>query len=116
MPAFVNTELTAGTTELKGVKRSTPEDVAEAVVDALQYGRFEVFVPKSLVGLVRSAALTPRSFSEWLGRKMGGASLLERRQERPRGLRAARGQERARPPRRWWPRAAADEPKTPAAA
>ena len=77
MPAFVNTELIAGTNELKGVKRQTPEDVAEAVVDALKFGRFDVYVPKSLVGLVRSAALSPRSFAEWLGRKMGGASLLQ---------------------------------------
>jgi NAD(P)-dependent dehydrogenase (short-subunit alcohol dehydrogenase family) len=76
MPAFVDTELAAGTTELKGVKRSTPEDVADAVVDALKYGRFEVYVPRSLVGLVRSAALTPRSLGEWLGRKMNGGALL----------------------------------------
>ena len=76
MPAFVNTELTAGTADLKGVKRSSPEDVAEAVVDALKTGRYEVYVPKSLVGLVRSAALTPRAFGEWLGRKMNSASLL----------------------------------------
>jgi NAD(P)-dependent dehydrogenase (short-subunit alcohol dehydrogenase family) len=77
MPAFVNTELIAGTKELKGVKRSSPEDVAEAVVEALKTGRFEVFVPKSLVGLVRSAALSPRALSEWLGRKMSSSSLLE---------------------------------------
>ena len=77
MPAFVNTELAAGTNELKGVKRSSPEDVGEAVVEALKSGRFEVFVPKSLNGLVRSSALTPRAFTEWLGRKMGGGALLE---------------------------------------
>ena len=77
MPAFVSTELVAGTAELKGVKRSTPEDVADAVVDALKTGRFEVFVPKSLVGLVRSAALTPRAFGEWLGRKMNNKVLLQ---------------------------------------
>ena len=77
MPAFVSTELVAGPAELKGVKRSTPEDVADAVVDALKTGRFEVFVPKSLVGLVRSAALTPRAFGEWLGRKMNNKVLLQ---------------------------------------
>jgi NAD(P)-dependent dehydrogenase (short-subunit alcohol dehydrogenase family) len=76
MPGFVNTELAAGTSELKGFKRSSPEDVGEAVVEALQTGRYEVFVPKSLKGLVRSAALTPRSLSEWLGRRMGGGTLL----------------------------------------
>ena len=48
MPAIVNTELIAGTNELKGVKRLTPEDVAEAVVDALKFARFDVYVPKSL--------------------------------------------------------------------
>ena len=76
MPAFVNTELAAGTKELKGLKRSSPEDVAEAVVDALKTGRFEVYVPKSVKGLVTSTALAPRAFSEWLGRKMGGGSVL----------------------------------------
>jgi NAD(P)-dependent dehydrogenase (short-subunit alcohol dehydrogenase family) len=85
MPAFVNTELAAGTTELKGVKRSSPEDVAEAVVEALQTGRFEVFVPKSLKSLVSSTAVVPRAFSEWLGRKMGGSTLLQA----DRGARAA---------------------------
>ena len=85
MPAFVNTELIAGTKELKGVKRSSPEDVAEALVEALKTGRFEVFVPKSLKGLVRSAALSPRALSEWLGRKMSSSSLLDA----DRGARAA---------------------------
>jgi NAD(P)-dependent dehydrogenase (short-subunit alcohol dehydrogenase family) len=116
MPAFVNTELIAGTKELKGVKRSSPEDVAEAVVEALQTGRFEVFVPKSLKGLVRSAALTPRSFSEWLGRKMGGAALLQA----DKGARAAYEQRAAHSAPAVEPvvaEVAVDgEPKTPAAA
>jgi short-subunit dehydrogenase len=116
MPAFVNTELIAGTKELKGVKRSSPEDVAEAVVEALQTGRFEVFVPKSLNRLVRSAALTPRSFSEWLGRKMGGAALLQA----DKGARAAYEQRAAHSAPAVEPvvaEVAVDgEPKTPAAA
>jgi NAD(P)-dependent dehydrogenase (short-subunit alcohol dehydrogenase family) len=115
MPAFVNTELIAGTNELKGVKRQNPEDVAEAVVEALQYGRFDVFVPKNLVGLVRSAALTPRSFSEWLGRKMGGSALLGA----DKGARAAyeaRAAQSAPAAEAVVADAAADEPKTPAAA
>jgi short-subunit dehydrogenase len=77
MPAFVNTELAAGTTELRGVKRLAPEDVGEAIVEALQTGRFEVFVPKSLKGLVFSTALSPRSFAEWMSRKIGGQALLQ---------------------------------------
>ena len=115
MPAFVNTELAAGTKELKGVKRLTPEDVAEAVVEALQFGRFDVFVPRSLVGLVRSAALTPRSLAEWLGRKMGGESLLDA----DKSARAAYEQRAAHSTpaaEAVVAEAAADEPKTPAAA
>ncbi len=77
MPAFVNTELAAGTKEIRGVKRSTPEDVAEGIVDALKTGRYEVWVPKSLKRLIASQVLTPRAFSEWLGRKMGGAALMQ---------------------------------------
>jgi NAD(P)-dependent dehydrogenase (short-subunit alcohol dehydrogenase family) len=108
MPAFVNTELAAGTTELKGVKRSSPEDVAEAVVEALQYGRFDVYVPKSLVSLVRSSALTPRAFGEWLGRKMNGSALLNA-DKSARAAYEARAAQSA-------PAAEAVEPKEPAAA
>jgi NAD(P)-dependent dehydrogenase (short-subunit alcohol dehydrogenase family) len=77
MPALVTTELAAGTHEIKGIKRSTPEDVAEAVVEALKLGRFEVYVPKAVKALVTSTAISPRRFAEWLGRQMGGASLLQ---------------------------------------
>ena len=77
MPAFVNTELAAGTKEIRGVKRSTPEDVADGLVEALKYGYFEVWVPKNLKALMISTAITPRRFSEWLGRKMGGTALMQ---------------------------------------
>jgi hypothetical protein len=116
MPAFVNTELAAGTSELRGVKRSSPEDVGAAIVEALQTGRFEVFVPKALKGLVRSTAVTPRSFAEWLGRKMGGQALLQA----DKNARAAYEQRAAQSTpaaETVVAEAAADgEPKTPAAA
>jgi NAD(P)-dependent dehydrogenase (short-subunit alcohol dehydrogenase family) len=116
MPAFVNTELAAGTNEIKGVKRSSPEDVAAAVVDALKMGRFEVFVPKAVKGLVIWTALSPRRFGEWVGRKMGGASLLQA----DRGARAAYEQRAAHSTPAVEPvvaEVAADgEPQTPAAA
>ena len=76
MPAFVNTELAAGTKEIKGIKRSSPEDVADAVVDALKTGRFEVYVPKSVKALVTSVAISPRALAEWVGRKMNDSVLL----------------------------------------
>src|SRR5215210_3530717 len=72
MPAFVNTELAAGTREIKGIKRSSPEDVG----DALKTGRFEVYVPRSVKGLVTSVAMSPRALAEWVGRKMNDSVLL----------------------------------------
>jgi len=115
MPAFVNTELAAGTTELKGVKRSSPEDVAEAVVDALKFGRFDVYVPKSLVSLVRSSALTPRSFGEWLGRRMNGSALLNA-DKSARAAYEQRAAHSAPAAESVVAESAADEPKSPAAA
>ena len=115
MPAFVNTELAAGTTELKGVKRSSPEDVAQAVVEALKFGRYEVYVPKSLSGLVRSASLTPRAFGEWLGRKMNGSALLNA-DKSARAAYEERAAKSAPAAEAVVAEAAADEPKEPAAA
>ena len=104
MPAFVNTELAAGTAELKGVKRSSPEDVGDAVVEALQTGRFEVFVPKSLNGLVRSTGALAAVVLGVARPQDGRPGADEGRQGRPRGLRAARRARARRRPRPWWPR------------
>ena len=62
MPNFVKTELSTGMGEIRGFKHSSVEDVAEAVLDALKFPRFDVFVPKSigptwaLVNLCRGAS------------------------------------------------------------
>src|SRR3954466_14013486 len=48
MPGIVKTELSTGLVEIPAFKASTPEDVAEAVVEALKSGRFDVYVPKSI--------------------------------------------------------------------
>ena len=83
MPAFVNTELARGTREIRGIKRSSPEDVADAVVDALKTGRFEVWVPTSIKVLITVTNVLPRRASEWLGRKFAGdGPLLADRQAR----------------------------------
>ncbi|WP_320673282.1 SDR family oxidoreductase [Patulibacter defluvii] len=47
MPAIVQTELATGLKATRGVKPTTPEDVAEAIVDALKHPRFDVIVPRS---------------------------------------------------------------------
>jgi short-subunit dehydrogenase len=76
MPVVVHTELGSGLPETRGLKAVEPEDVAAAIVEALQTGRFEVYVPKSMAGLVRFAALVPRAVMEFIGRLLKGDQVL----------------------------------------
>src|ERR1700754_1408677 len=59
MPTVVNTELTAGVGQ-KWVKPVEATDVAEAIAEALEMPRFDVFVPKANGALLRVASLMPR--------------------------------------------------------
>jgi NAD(P)-dependent dehydrogenase (short-subunit alcohol dehydrogenase family) len=76
MPVVVNTELGSGLAQTRGFKAVEPEDVANAIVEALQTGRFEVYVPKSIGSMVRLAALTPRKAMEAVGRLLKGDQVL----------------------------------------
>jgi NAD(P)-dependent dehydrogenase (short-subunit alcohol dehydrogenase family) len=76
IPVVVNTELGSGLPTTRGFKAVEPEDVANAIVDALQYGRYEVFVPKSMRGMVRLNALMPRAVVEAVGRALKGDQVL----------------------------------------
>jgi NAD(P)-dependent dehydrogenase (short-subunit alcohol dehydrogenase family) len=76
MPVVVNTELGSGLPTTRGFKAVEPEAVANAIVDALQYGRYEVFVPKSMRGMVRLNALMPRAVVEAVGRALKGDQVL----------------------------------------
>src|SRR4051794_4433315 len=71
-PAVVNTELAAGLRETRGVKTIQPEDVAEAIVGVLERPRFEVIVPRLAGGLIRTAAVIPRSWRERILRAVRG--------------------------------------------
>src|SRR4051794_39283988 len=64
MPGLVNTELTAGMPEARGVKNLTPEQVAAEIVSALKVPRFDVYVPRSTGPLVQFAAILPRRARE----------------------------------------------------
>ena len=76
MPVVVHTELGSGLPETRGFKAVEPEDVAEAIVEALQTGRFEVYVPRSVAGLVRFSALLPRRAIEAIGKVLKGDQVL----------------------------------------
>jgi len=65
MPAVVRTELTEGVQDHWLMKTSTPEQVADAIVGALQRPRLDVFVPASLNAMNRSMALWPRRAQAW---------------------------------------------------
>jgi len=76
MPVVVNTELGSGLAKTRGFTVIEPEDVANAIVEALQFGRFEVFVPKSVNRMVRLNALMPRAAMEAIGRLLKGDQVL----------------------------------------
>jgi NAD(P)-dependent dehydrogenase (short-subunit alcohol dehydrogenase family) len=75
MPIGVNTELYSGVPQLRGFKTPEPEDVAEAILSALQRPRFDVYVPKSMGAVIRAGALMPRRGLEAFSRLMGGDAL-----------------------------------------
>jgi NAD(P)-dependent dehydrogenase (short-subunit alcohol dehydrogenase family) len=60
MPTVVNTELGSGLPQTRAFKPVQPEDVADAIVEALKTGRFDVYVPKSIGATVRMGNLMPR--------------------------------------------------------
>ena len=94
MPAVVNTELGSGLTDTRGVKKLEPEEVAEAIVEAIETNRFDVWVPKSSAGISVILNLVPRSGREAIARFMKADKVLaEVDEKRARRLRGSRGQE-----------------------
>lgn len=76
MPAVVRTELASGLGEAKFFKSVQPEDVAQAIADALRRPKFDVFVPASLDAMGRITRLLPRRAAEGLLRALGGDKIL----------------------------------------
>lgn len=69
MPVPVNTELAAGLVNGRGLTATVePEDVADAIVEALERPRHDVYVPRAIVAGVRLGALLPRRLAEAINR------------------------------------------------
>jgi short-subunit dehydrogenase len=69
MPVPVNTELAAGLVSGRGLTATVePEQVADAIVEALERPRHDVYVPKAISMGVRIGALMPRRLAEAIGR------------------------------------------------
>ena len=64
LPIGVNTELYSGVSQARGFKTPEPQDVANTIVELLQTGKFEAYVPKYLGLVVRFNALMPRRVTE----------------------------------------------------
>ena len=76
MPAVVNTELGSGLPETRAIKVLQPEDVAEAIVGALERPKFDVWVPRETVGLFKLMTLLPRGAREGIGRMLKADKVL----------------------------------------
>jgi NAD(P)-dependent dehydrogenase (short-subunit alcohol dehydrogenase family) len=76
MPIGVNTELYSGLPQLRGIKTPEPEDVADAIVEALQTGRYEVYVPKRMKGTLKFSGLLPLRARDWINRATGGEKMM----------------------------------------
>ena len=76
MPTLVNTELTSGVGQ-KWVKPVEASDVADAIVEAMEVPRFDVFVPRANGALYRFLVLMPRGAREGLGRLMKVDKLMQ---------------------------------------
>jgi NAD(P)-dependent dehydrogenase (short-subunit alcohol dehydrogenase family) len=76
MPVGVNTELYSGLSAARGIKTAEPEDVAEAIVEALQTGRVDVYVPKSLKGVFRMMNVVPRNVADFFAKVLKADQIL----------------------------------------
>jgi NADP-dependent 3-hydroxy acid dehydrogenase YdfG len=76
MPFVVNTELGSGLGEARGMNNLEPGEVAEAIVEALQYAIVDVWVPKSAKRTNILGVLLPRPLSEGVARAMKADRVL----------------------------------------
>jgi NAD(P)-dependent dehydrogenase (short-subunit alcohol dehydrogenase family) len=76
MPYVVNTELGSGLGEARGLHNLEPSEVADAIVEALQSGAVEVWVPKSSKRTNVLGVLLPRRLSEGFARALKADRVL----------------------------------------
>jgi NADP-dependent 3-hydroxy acid dehydrogenase YdfG len=77
MPGVVNTELSSGLSPARGVRNAEPDEVAQAIVEALEHPRFDVFVPRAIGRIGPIMGLLPRRAREGVTRAMKADRLLD---------------------------------------
>ncbi|MDX6617518.1 MAG: hypothetical protein QOD60_2609 [Solirubrobacterales bacterium] len=76
MPAIVNTELTSGVKPARGVRNVEPEEVAAAIVGALEKPKFDIPVPRSAQSIATFMSVFPRAVREAVARAMKVDKLM----------------------------------------
>jgi NAD(P)-dependent dehydrogenase (short-subunit alcohol dehydrogenase family) len=76
LPIGVNTELYSGVAAARGFPTAEPEEVANTIVELLQTGKFELYVPRKVAAVTRMQALMPRRLAEAIIRFTKGDQLL----------------------------------------
>ncbi len=76
LPGLIETEMAHGVKRLRGIRTGRPEDVAAAIVDALQTGRPEAFVPRQLGWVIAMQAITPRPAVRLIRRLLGADRMF----------------------------------------
>jgi NAD(P)-dependent dehydrogenase (short-subunit alcohol dehydrogenase family) len=66
MPSFTATDLIAGTKGVRFIKNVKPEAVATAIADAVGEPKLDVFVPKSVGGVIKFNDLTGRKLRDFM--------------------------------------------------
>ena len=105
MPYAVNTELGGGLAEARTMKKLEPTEVADAIIEAIQYGLVDVYVPKKARATISLSAVLPRKISDGMTRAMkadrvlAGADFSVRRDYELRAARSAPSIEQGEQPK-----------------
>ncbi|WP_205698788.1 SDR family NAD(P)-dependent oxidoreductase [Conexibacter sp. SYSU D00693] len=75
-PAVIKSQMSTGIGEVKGLKASSPDEVAAAIVEGLKQPRFAIFVPKAMGVMALTYSVLPYRVRGFLARVTGSDKLL----------------------------------------
>jgi NADP-dependent 3-hydroxy acid dehydrogenase YdfG len=85
MPLVVNTDLGSGLSDHGNLKVLQPEDVARAIVDAIEHRRVDVYVPSWIGVILRVQHVMPRFLTDRVVKLLGADKVLTDRNADVRG-------------------------------
>ncbi len=75
-PAVIKSQMSSGIGDVKGLKASTPDEVAAAIVEGLKQPRFAIFIPKAMGVMALTYSALPYKARGFLARVSGSDKLL----------------------------------------